>query len=78
MNWMAFFGLVAPKGTPEPVVQKLSDALRQALVLPEIGDRLAAQEATVVGSSPEAFRAQIERELARMRRAAIAANIQLD
>jgi tripartite-type tricarboxylate transporter receptor subunit TctC len=78
MNWMAFFGLVAPKGTPEPVVQKLSDALRQALVLPQIGEKLAAQEAIIVGSSPEAFRAQIVRELARMRRAAAAANIQLE
>lgn len=78
MNWTAFFGLVAPRGTPEPVVQKLSDALRRALVLPQIAERLAAQEANVVGSSPEAFRAQIERELARMRHAATAANIQLD
>ena len=78
MNWMAFFGLVAPKGTPEPVVRKLSDALRQALVLPQIGDKLAAQEAILVGSSPETFRAQIERELARMRHAATAANIQLE
>jgi tripartite-type tricarboxylate transporter receptor subunit TctC len=78
MNWMAFFGLIAPKGTPEPVVQKLSDALKQALVLPQIGEKLAAQEAVVAGSSPEAFRAQIVGELERMRRAAAAANIQLE
>ena len=41
-------------------------------------DKLAAQQAIVVGNSPEAFRAEIARELARMRRAAAAANIQLE
>lgn len=78
MNWMAFFGLVAPKGTPASIVSKLSEALAATLALPHVRDRLLAQQAVVVGSSPEAFKARIERELARMRRAASAAGIQLD
>lgn len=78
MNWMAFFGLVAPKGIPEPVLQKLSDALGEALALPGVRDKLVAQQAVVTGTSPTEFKAEIERELARMRAAASAANITLD
>ena len=78
MNWMAFFGLVAPKGIPEPMVKRLSDALGKALALPGVRDKLVAQQAVVTGTSPTEFKAEIERELLRMRRAATAANIHLD
>ena len=77
-NWMAFFGLVAPKDTPAPIVQRLSAALKQALAMPELRDRLAAQQAIVVGSSPEEFKAEIARELARFKRAVAAAKIELN
>ena len=46
--------------------------------MPDVRGRLAAQQAIVVGNSPAAFRAEIERELARMRRAAAAAKIELN
>jgi tripartite-type tricarboxylate transporter receptor subunit TctC len=78
MNWMAFFGLIAPKGTPDSIVKRLSDALLEALAMPAVHDRLVAQQVIVTGNSPEAFKARVERELARMRRAAAAAKIQLD
>lgn len=78
MNWMAFFGLVAPKGTPEPIVGKLNDALGQALALPEVRDRLVAQQAIVTGTSPGDFGAQVERELKRMHDAAVAAAVRLE
>ena len=77
-NWMAFFGLVAPKGVPGPVVQRLNAAMKAALAQPDIRDKLAAQQAIVVGNSPEAFRAEIERELARMKRAVQAAKIEVN
>ena len=78
MNWMAFFGLVAPKGTPEPVVRRLNEALAKVLAMPDVRSRLDAQQAVVVGNSPEAFRAEIVRELGRMRRAVAAAKIELN
>jgi len=78
MNWMAFFGLIAPRGTPEPIVQRLSDALGQALAMPDIRDKLVAQQVVITGSSPEEFRQQIERELKRMQDAASAASIRLE
>jgi tripartite-type tricarboxylate transporter receptor subunit TctC len=78
MNWMAFFGLIAPKGTSEPIVKRLNEALVKVLAMPDVRGKLQAQQAIVVGNSPQAFRAEIERELARMRRAAAAAKIELN
>ncbi len=78
MNWMAFFGLVAPKGTPDGIVRRLDGALTETLATPGVRDALTAQQAIVAGTSPEAFRAEIERELSRMRRAVAAANIKVE
>ena len=78
INWMAFFGLIAPKDTPAPIVKRLNDALLRVLATPEIRDKLAAQQAIVVGNSPDAFKAEIIRELARMKRAVAAAKIELN
>ena len=78
INWMAFFGLIAPKDTPAPIVRRLNDALVRAAGRPGIRDKLAAQQAIVVGNSPEAFRAEIARELARFKRAVAAAKIELN
>lgn len=78
MNWMAFFGLVAPKGTPEPIVRRLSEALGQALASPDVRDKLVAQQAVVTDSSPAEFKEEIERELKRMQDAAARASIRLE
>jgi tripartite-type tricarboxylate transporter receptor subunit TctC len=78
VNWMAFFGLIAPKDTPVPIVRRLNEALVRVLATPDIRDKLAAQQAIVVGNSPQAFKAEIERELARMKRAVAAAKIELN
>ena len=77
MNWMAFFGLVAPKGTPDPVVKKLNAALLQVLEMPEVRGELRR-------SRPRGrwffrgVRGAVRRELARMQRAVAAAGIQLE
>jgi tripartite-type tricarboxylate transporter receptor subunit TctC len=78
INWMAFFGLVAPKDTPDIIVKRLNDALIKVLAMPEMRGKLAAQQAIVVGNSPSAFKAEIARELARFKRAVAAAQIELN
>jgi len=78
INWMAFFGLIAPEDTPAAIVRSLNQALVRTLAMPELRDKLAAQQAIVVGNSPEAFKAEIARELARMKRAVAAAKIELN
>jgi tripartite-type tricarboxylate transporter receptor subunit TctC len=78
INWMAFFGLIAPRDTPPTIVRRLNEALVRVLAMPDVRGQLAGQQAVVVGNAPEAFRAEIARELARMRRAVAAARIELN
>jgi tripartite-type tricarboxylate transporter receptor subunit TctC len=78
INWMAFFGLIAPKDTPAPIVKQLNAALVRVLATPDLRDKLAAQQTIVVGNSPEGFKAEIARELARFKRAVAAARIELN
>ncbi len=63
----AWFCLVAPAGTPAPIVARISDQVEMMLRDPEAGGRLAAQGAVVGGGGPqrlasliEATRAQLE------------------
>ena len=78
LNWMAFFGLIAPKDTPATIVGRLNEALVKVLAMPDVKERLSGQQAVLVGNSPEQFRAEIARELARMKRAVAAAKIELN
>lgn len=78
LNWSAFFGLVAPAHTPQPVVARLNAALNEALAQAAVRDLLAAQQASVTPGTPAQFSALIGREMTRMRRATQAANIRIE
>ena len=52
---VTFNGLFAPKATPQPVVEKLSEAMHAALRKPEALDRLAAMGSEARGSAPDEF-----------------------
>jgi tripartite-type tricarboxylate transporter receptor subunit TctC len=60
------FGLYAPKGTPRPVLDKLSAALQAAVVDPEVRQRLEAMGISAVPvelARPEALRAHLKNEI---------------
>ncbi|MBV9348975.1 MAG: tripartite tricarboxylate transporter substrate binding protein BugE, partial [Pseudolabrys sp.] len=78
LEWMAFFRLVAPANTPPAVITKLNAAAVKVIATPEVRRALELQQAIPVGNSPAQFRAEIERDLARMKRAVEAANIRVD
>jgi len=78
LDWMAFFGIVAPAGTPAPAVERLNAAVKQVLAMPEVREKLAGQQALLIGNTPGEFSAQIARELTRFRRAVAAANIKVE
>ena len=67
-----------PMVAPEPVVKRLNEALLKVLAMPDVRGKLDAQQAIVIGNSPAQFGAEIARELARMRKAAAAAKIELN
>jgi tripartite-type tricarboxylate transporter receptor subunit TctC len=59
----AWSGLFAPKGTPQPVVDKLSAEVQRILKLPEVRDKLAALGAEPVGSTQKEFTAHVKKEI---------------
>ncbi len=63
VNW---FGLMAPRGTPAPIVAKLNDALTKVLALPQVKEEFArAGVEPFVQPSPEAYRKFLEEEILR-------------
>jgi tripartite-type tricarboxylate transporter receptor subunit TctC len=56
------YGIVAPAGTPRPIIDKLNAALRQALAAPDVTARIAADGAEPLPSTPEQYAADIDRE----------------
>jgi tripartite-type tricarboxylate transporter receptor subunit TctC len=50
-----WFGVLAPAGTPAPVIESLSNAINASLEEKELRDTLASQGATVRGGTPEQF-----------------------
>ncbi|MCC7484956.1 MAG: tripartite tricarboxylate transporter substrate binding protein, partial [Burkholderiales bacterium] len=62
---VAEIGLVAPKGTPRPILDKLRTALVKAVNTPEVEALFAQQGAVAVTSTPEEFRKIIARNIGR-------------
>lgn len=68
MNVSAWYGLYAPAGTPQPVINKLSEALQAATKDPVVASSLAKMETLLFDTkfaTPEALKTQVERETAR-------------
>ena len=58
-----WYGLLAPAGTPRPIIDKLNAEIRRIMVLPNMGDRLSAIE--LVSSTPEELREFVRGETER-------------
>jgi tripartite-type tricarboxylate transporter receptor subunit TctC len=56
------YGIVAPAGTPRPVVDRLNTAMRTALASPDVLTRLDTDGAEPFPSTPEKYAADIDRE----------------
>lgn len=78
LNNMAWYGLVAPAGTPQDIVAKVNAAANKALADPAVKKRLQDNAALVDGGSAEHFETIIARELDLRRRIARTADIKLD
>ena len=74
----AWNGLIAPGGTPKPVVDTISKDVAAIITAPAVREKLATQLMQAVGSSPEDFRALIDGELARWAPVIEKANIKVN
>jgi tripartite-type tricarboxylate transporter receptor subunit TctC len=57
-----YYGLVAPAGTPRPVIDKLNAALRAALASDDVKKRLVSDGTEVTPSTPEEYSAFIDKD----------------
>ena len=74
----AWQGVVAPAGTPAPVIEKLNAEILRALQSPEMQKQLKAQGAQALGSTPQEYAAYIRSEIQRWGEVVKEANVKLD
>jgi len=61
-NW---YGMIAPAGTPPPIIDRLNRVATEAMADPAVKEKLADQGLALVPQTPEQFRAYIASETAR-------------
>lgn len=64
VNRMAYYGILAPKGTPKDIVDKIHAAAKKALEEPAVKKRIEETGSIIVGNTPEEFAKQIKDEFA--------------
>jgi tripartite-type tricarboxylate transporter receptor subunit TctC len=60
------WGIVAPAGTPAPVIRRLTDEIVKAMSMPDLKDRVAKTGAVPAGDGAAAFEAFMARERQRL------------
>lgn len=73
----AWFGLVAPPGTPSAVVARINADAAEALRLPDVKTRFLEQGAEPVGNTPAEMAAFVKEEMARWQKVIQTANVTL-
>ena len=74
----AWYGIVAPHGTPDAVVNKINAAFNEALHDPEVRKRLADLSAEPVGGTPQAADNYFRQEVERWKNVITSARVTLD
>ena len=75
---VAWFGVLAPAGTPPEVVERLSQEIGRIARSPEMREKLAGMGAEPVGGTPAEFRAVIDRDIAKWKPLAQKVGIKVD
>jgi tripartite-type tricarboxylate transporter receptor subunit TctC len=71
-------GVLAPAGTPKPVIDRLAQALKQAVDDPALRQKFAAVGADTTSTTPQAFATIIQNDYARWSAVIKAADIKVD
>jgi tripartite-type tricarboxylate transporter receptor subunit TctC len=62
-KYVAFSGLLAPKGVPRPILDKIRTTMDRVVALPEVREQFAQQGAEPASGTPEEFRRAVQEEL---------------
>ncbi|MBS0337037.1 MAG: tripartite tricarboxylate transporter substrate binding protein [Proteobacteria bacterium] len=74
----AWFGVVAPAGTPKPAIDRLNAEFVKALRDPQNAQRLESQGLAISGDTPEQFGAYIAAESQKWRKVVVASGARAD
>jgi tripartite-type tricarboxylate transporter receptor subunit TctC len=74
----SWFGLVAPAGTPQPVIARINRDFAAALRIPDIQTAMARQDQEIVASSPAEFASFVAEELARWQHVVTTMGLRVD
>ncbi len=74
----AWYGLLAPAGTPQPIVARLHDLSVRALKSPDVTARMEAAGNDIVGGTPDAFAAYIKTETRKWGEIVAAAGVKVE
>jgi len=73
-----WYGLLVPAGTRQAVIDRLSGAANKTVMSPELRDRMIADGAEPVGSTPAAFQKHIAAEIAKWRKVVKSAGVKAE
>jgi len=66
---IGYYTIVGPRGSPQPLVQRLNTEIRRAVASPMVSDALSSQGTEPISSTPEELTALIKKETAHWQRA---------
>jgi tripartite-type tricarboxylate transporter receptor subunit TctC len=75
---VAWFGVLAPAGTPPAIVKKLNAEIIKVLKSPDVAQRLSSQGAEPAYNTPEQFSAYIKTEMGKWAKVVKASGAQVD
>jgi tripartite-type tricarboxylate transporter receptor subunit TctC len=64
----AWFGFLAPAGTPQAVISRVHADVAKAIAMPDVRERMTAQAAEPIGSTPQEYASFIAAEIAKWSR----------
>jgi tripartite-type tricarboxylate transporter receptor subunit TctC len=73
-----WYGVIAPKGLPQPIAAKIHADTSAALQRPEMRARFASQDSTIINAAPDAFATLMRDEDAKWSRVIREANIKVE
>lgn len=75
---VTWFGILAPAGTPAPIVAQLNKAINAALKVPDVAEKLRSEGGDVLGGTPEQFDQLLRAEVPRWGKIVKASGASLD
>ncbi len=58
-----WYGVLAPSGIPKPIIARLNQEIKKIVQIPDVKERLAAQGAEAISSTPEEFAKRIREDM---------------